>query len=230
MSDFLSIEFLKSQALAYNSEPYWFGLGFIQLKLSDTDRMHFWLPQIPRPEREEIHNHRYDFRSTVLAGELCHDVYNLKGRVASALRQFCDWEIFDTDCAPGKEGVVERVTSCDISRVGSFRLSAGSVYEFPHTSYHTTGDTFFAVTHLVRQPKKLEYASVIRPKGARSVCPFKDKIETSKCWGYIEAALRRAKQEAPPEAIPCDGCGKPSGSFGIPRHMTRYLCLDCGLD
>src|SRR5579863_7289598 len=77
MQSLPTIDDLRTKAASYGTEPYWFGLGFIQLKLNDTARMHFWLPEIPHPEREEIHNHRYDFSSIVLAGHLLHEVWHL---------------------------------------------------------------------------------------------------------------------------------------------------------
>lgn len=190
-----TIKDLRAKAKSYGSEPYWFGLGFIQLKLSDTERMHFWCPEIPRPEREEIHNHRYDFHSTVLAGELWHEVYHLDATVDPSadikIVDSCEWEIFETNCSPTKEGTVETVTPCIVTRVGAFRLHAGSYYEFPHESFHTTELTTFAITHLTRKlPKPLEFASVIKRRGQETTCPFKEKIPADTCWMYIDAALQ----------------------------------------
>jgi hypothetical protein len=192
------IGYLRSKASEYGTEPYWFGLGFIQLKLNDYERMHFWCPEIPRPEREEIHNHRYDFVSKVLAGSLHHSVYHLDALVDSRdslrLADTCEWEIFETDCQPGKEGTVETVTPCMLSHVGDFRLSAGSLYELPHTTYHTTENTDFAITHLIRSlPKILDFASVIKQRGQPTSCPFKDKIPAAQCWEYIDCALERVR-------------------------------------
>ena len=50
----LKIDFLREAAASYGSSPYCFGLGFIQLKLSDQARMHFWHMAVPHVEREEI--------------------------------------------------------------------------------------------------------------------------------------------------------------------------------
>lgn len=32
------------------------------------------------------------------------------------------------------------------------------------------------------------------------------------------------------DSIPCDGCGRPSGSFGERKKNSIYRCLNCGLD
>jgi hypothetical protein len=159
--------------------------------------MHFWCPEIPSPEREEIHNHRYDFDSIVIAGELKHDVYHLDATICTSSVPFqAEWEIFETNCAPGKEGVVETVTPCIITNVGKFNLTAGSSYSFPHDSFHTTEGTTFAITHLTRVlPKPLEYASVIKKIGQPTTCPFKDKMPVDVCWEHIYNAYVRAGLE-----------------------------------
>lgn len=160
--------------------------------------MHFWCPEIPHPEREEIHNHRYSFVSQVLAGNLHHSVYHLDATVnpyaGLGLADACEWEIFETDCQPGKEGTVETVSACMLSHIGDFWLEPGSVYEFPYESYHTTEGTEFAITHLTRVlPKVLDFASVIKKRGQPTSCPFKDKIPAAQCWEYINCALERAR-------------------------------------
>jgi hypothetical protein len=196
----LKFDQVRENAKKYGSDPYWFGLGFIQLKLSDTERMHFWCPEIPSPEREEIHNHRYDFDSIVIAGELKHDVYHLDATInhtaPDAIYLGAEYEIFETNCAPGKEGTVETVTPCLITNVGKFNLTAGSSYTFPHESFHTTAGTTFAITHLTRVlPKPLEYASVIKKRGQPTTCPFKDKMAVDVCWEHIYNAYVRAGLE-----------------------------------
>lgn len=194
----LRLQDLKDLALANNAEPYWFGLGFIQLKLSDRYRIHFWLPEIPHPEREEIHNHRYDFTSTVLAGELVHQVYHVEkheGCFRNVYQEMKHFEIFETDCSPSKEGTVEKVTPVNILTMGTYHLSAGTEYTFPFCSFHTTELTKWAVTFLRRWPRMLEHASVVREKGKGSVCPFRDKMSPGACWAFIELALERAQME-----------------------------------
>lgn len=49
------------------------GLGFIQLKLQGGQRMHVWHPDLPKRhcfEHSAIHDHRFDFTSTVLVGAI----------------------------------------------------------------------------------------------------------------------------------------------------------------
>ena len=53
------------------------GLGFLQVQLSDQLRIHVWHPDLPRRlcfEHSSVHNHRFGFQSTVLAGSVLNHV------------------------------------------------------------------------------------------------------------------------------------------------------------
>lgn len=54
------------------------GLGFLQVKLTDSMRLHCWHPDLPRRHcwrYSQIHDHRFGFESTVLIGEMKNHVY-----------------------------------------------------------------------------------------------------------------------------------------------------------
>jgi len=56
--------------------PHYFGLGFIQIKLTPDLRVHFWHPELTATvAEEELHDHRYDFRSHVVHGSTTHQVF-----------------------------------------------------------------------------------------------------------------------------------------------------------
>lgn len=188
----LEIDQLRRYATSYGSNPYCFGLGFIQLKLSENSRMHFWHEAIPHVEREEIHNHRYDFKSTVLAGRLRHQVFDVKG-YANPGGYPVEWERFDTECIPGEEGVMRGTTPVYVSPVGENILAEGSIYKFPHTAFHTTEGTEFAITYLERGEKVTKYASVVKKTGTPSTCPFANPGTPEQCWELIYQALNWAK-------------------------------------
>lgn len=49
------------------------GLGFMQIQLPASKRLHIWHPDLPRRscfEHSSIHDHRFDFMSTVLIGSM----------------------------------------------------------------------------------------------------------------------------------------------------------------
>jgi hypothetical protein len=188
---YLDIDFLRDCAAKYDSKPYWFGLGFIQLKLSDEERMHFWLPELPAEERDEVHNHRYTFHSRILDGTLVQQTYAIHPDLNG------DCEIFETDCAPGKEGHPHAFLSCFLKKTGSYNLAAGTDYLLDADTYHTTRDTRFAIT-LLRRPAQAEKvsASVVKKRGEDTTCPFKNSeaMPTSKIWEHIDAALTNTRK------------------------------------
>lgn len=95
----LDIKFLRGLGVI----PHYFGLGFIQLKLSEHWRIHFWMPSWPTiPGAEtEFHDHRYDFISKVLHGRLEQEVFEVGP--THPKYQDGDLEIFEVSCQPGQE-------------------------------------------------------------------------------------------------------------------------------
>lgn len=54
MNKYLDIDYLKS----LENKPYYFGLGFIQLKINKSQRIHFWHSELIKTAGdEEIHDH-----------------------------------------------------------------------------------------------------------------------------------------------------------------------------
>ena len=190
----LEIDFLRKAAKEYGNEPYCFGLGFIQLKLSPTTRIHFWHENIPHVEREEIHNHRYNFTSHVLAGKLAFSLYDVAG-YANIRGDVPEWERFDTKCEPGKPNETMPVTTpVHVRHMGDYRLTAGSIYKLPHTAFHTTEETEFAITFLERDLSFVKaYASVVKKHGTVSACPFANPGTPEEAWELINQALNWAK-------------------------------------
>lgn len=217
----MNLQQLKFRAAAYGSEPFWFGLGFIQLKLSDRDRMHFWTPSIPRKQREEIHNHRYEFKSIVLAGKLKFQTFTASTNSMGA------YEVFETNCTQEGTTLTKLIKPVDIRSTGYYEINTGSKYTFPHHHFHTTEETVFAITYLRRGEKVREFADVIKTRGAGTDCPFAEKICPEQCWEYIGAALTHARRQAP-HSIPCVNCGAPTGAFSQTEpNVEQHHCGYC---
>ncbi len=169
-------------------EPHWFGLGFIQMKLNESERIHFWHPELQAdvPE-EEVHDHRYDFTSTIVAGELVHEVYGFRGNLD---RDIADHELVHVSCDPHK-AVPENLLKPRIGELdlyGTHTMVAGSRYFFPARRFHKTKPSR-AVTLLTRGPIQHEFARVIRPIGSLPVCPFSNPKSVSVLWDYIADLL-----------------------------------------
>lgn len=179
----LDIDWLRKQSESNGTPPHWFGLGFIQLKLTENTRIHFWLPWLKGKEREEIHNHRYNFTSSVLIGSLHKEIYQVTPGGT-------DWELFTTTCAPGKEGEVTETTPVSCVKIAEFDLASWSTYFFAHDQFHTTEGTDFAVTYLERESKVKSDAMVVKKTGAPTTCPFANPVPVNELWEHIEEGLR----------------------------------------
>lgn len=163
--------------------PHWFGLGFIQLKLNDSQRLHFWHPDLTQDvSDEELHDHRYEFTSKLLVGELTHQVFEF------VVDPLGDHEMVQVACEPGKEVDPEPISRGRIHAAGTYVLRPGSQYTFPPTGFHRTVANR-AVTLLTRGPKVAEFARVIRKLGEASVCPFAREIPEAELWDYIDDLL-----------------------------------------
>lgn len=198
-----TFEDLKSSG----SEPHWFGLGFIQIKLDERRRMHFWHPELTAdtPE-EELHDHRYDFNSRIVLGEITHVTYSFhevdKDRAEKDIESKSPNEPIywagdmlhvrtNVTCQPGAELDHPDYAYGTLSKDGSYTMKAGSEYTFASHALHRI-KAKKAITYLERNNIFRETANVIRPVGAQTVCPFSRSIETDRLWGYIEELMKEA--------------------------------------
>src|SRR6187402_3246657 len=70
----LNIDWLKDNHISLE----FFGLGFLQLKIDKNNRIHFYTRELPSIIGEEdVHNHRYDFNSCVLKGNLTQEIFDV---------------------------------------------------------------------------------------------------------------------------------------------------------
>jgi hypothetical protein len=171
-------------------KPYYFGLGFIQLKLTDYERVHFYHPDLPPiiNYEEEVHDHRYHFHSKILKGSLNNKVYIFEpdddGKHISQ-KESCNEKIILTD--EQKEPVK-----------GNLNLFASMIYtkeQSYHMDYHSlhTVQTENCITWLKRSGYMQDFATVIRPLEMEKVCPFSKKIDEKMCWDIMYDCLKMEK-------------------------------------
>lgn len=173
------LAFLKA-----NSKPHYFGLGFIQAKVTDNIRLHFWHPDISSivPE-EEIHNHRYDFTSYIYKGAITNIEYDFFMDY-----EYSNFEKVSVSCKPNQSEEPQRIAQGFITERCSYTLSQGSEYKFKSNYFHKIKATT-AITILQRDEIVSDYAHVIRPITAPYVCPFSKSLTEDECWKYIEYSL-----------------------------------------
>lgn len=159
---------------------HYFGLGFVQLKIDEQFRIHFYTPELPpiTPD-EDIHNHRYDFESYILKGKFQQELFH----VAVGNTHVCEEE----SCKEGIHSKSEGKT-CGIALAGRHQYQAGSSYWLSHATFHRVkADN--CVTLLKRSDYKKELAEVIRPVEGSKVCPFSQKIEDEKLWTIVDKMI-----------------------------------------
>lgn len=166
------------------ARPHFFGLGFIQIKVTANQRYHFYHPELMAnvPE-EELHDHRYDFTSRVIAGELINEIWGFReddeGKDLMAL----------VSCDPTKplpeDAPVLRGRS---GHVVTFATGAGCEYSINRDQFHRVRAER-AVTYLERGPVVKDFARVIRREGAAEVCPFAVELSEAQCWEMMAELL-----------------------------------------
>lgn len=185
----MTVDSLKSECKMI----HYFGLGFIQVKMSDTIRYHFYLPSgtlpVTAPE-EEIHNHRQGFKSYILKGALSQSIYEqTEGN---------SYECVPVSCDP-KNAIKGIGSPCNFRVVARMHLKEGSFYSVHHNTFHNVRSTFGAITALKMGPKQKEYAYVIRPIGSPEVCPFSIVIPEAKLWELVDASLNEPMRKFAPQ-------------------------------
>lgn len=110
--------------------------GFIQLKLSDGRRMHFWDKQIPRQTVPTlIHEHIFDMHSEIVAGVLLH----CEVRVHEDDNGFYD--IYEAKTVEGVQTtLVNTGHRCRADHGQWQKFFAGDDYLFPAGQFHETSD------------------------------------------------------------------------------------------
>lgn len=206
--DFGGVDFLKS----LNVKPSFFGLGFIQLKINNVLRMHFWHPELSADvSEEELHDHRYDFKSHIIHGVTTHEVFefepNKKGKTG----------LFSVSCDLNNPAEPKLETIGEIVPAGSYTMTKGSQYEFPHNQFHRIRAAE-CITLVERKIIIKSLAKVAKPIEAEHVCPFSREIHEDKLWEYISELVEDRVRE------PGGGYHLkpiPKGSYGEASKITE---------
>ena len=163
---------------------HYFGLGFIQIKLGEQYRIHFYTNALPAIiSAEEIHNHRYDFTSHILHGTFSQKLYQLVPGTSHTIE--------DESCTEGVMST-EPAQPCGVQLICEETYIAGSWYQISHTTFHTVTANN-AITLLNRKPYAKKFAQVIRPVNTPKTCPFSKKIPESELWSIVAQLLTQAK-------------------------------------
>lgn len=195
----LNIDNLRS----YGVEPAYFGLGFIQLKIKNNSRIHFYHDELP-VLAEEPHDHRYDFISYILQGRFEQTVYGWNADESGKYQKF--WE----DCRPDYQGEQRSPERGHVWEMMYGEYQAGDYYGIHADTLHTVKARDNCITYLVRRTPYKDFAGVVRKDGEEAVCPFSQPIPVDECWEMIEDMLPGSKLGYHLKDIPRGEVGEPS--------------------
>jgi len=179
------MNYLDLATLKTLGAPAYFGLGFIQLKINEHQRIHFWVPEWPTiPGADnELHDHRYTLTSTILKGEIHNHIYT------PVSTEDPTHELIEVSCKPNSSEeprVIDRVTPVFLT---SFVSKTGDTYTLSPDAFHTAHTVGPTVTFVERADVLKDMARVIRPLDSAFVCPFSIKYSAQECWDKIEEIL-----------------------------------------
>lgn len=167
---------------------HFFGLGFVQLKINDTFRYHFYHPSINSfMHDEEVHNHRYNFKSEILAGQLEEDLYQFLPHPDG--QYILEFET----CSPTQKAP-EHTEVGELNFIKKNIHVKGNIYERLKTDFHKVR-TNFCITKLTREISREDFAKVIRQKDHDKICPFGRPMNEEECWKLVEDCLNIAAQK-----------------------------------
>jgi len=174
----LTVDWLRTNA----AMAHFFGLGFIQIKLDELTRIHFYHKDIPAFV-EDPHDHRYDFISTVLSGCLQNEIWKLvPGDDHEVSYENC--RQYGPETPPGfKTGLV---------KLGSFNTCKGSGYHMNSETLHTVRPLFEhgpVITQVEREIPFKEFARAVKKADAPSTCPFSRPMPDDELWAIVRDCL-----------------------------------------
>ncbi len=168
---------------------HYFGLGFIQIKLGDRHRLHVYTEALPPiVESDEIHDHRYNFYSTVLHGSFHQEIFKkVKGGEYTEEYENC----METKVEEPNENSTT-MEKYNVIKIGEQWFSKGSSYYIDSNCFHRVSSEE-AITLLSRSDYTKDRARVLRKNTGNKVCPFSKKISEEELWSIVEAMLNKAQ-------------------------------------
>ncbi len=178
-------------------DPYFFGLGFIKLNLGPKfggARLHFYHPELIGGgivRDDDIHNHRYDFTSHILVGELHQfEYYWQPDSFYPVPRHPGKTGSFIVKCKEGEPLPTRYFELGTEHLIGSQIFAADSAYSLPATSFHRVEAHEPTVTLFVPGLFVNDTAIVLRPAdNPPDVCPYSSPRTPEECWQLIDDML-----------------------------------------
>lgn len=173
-------------------KPRFHGNGFIQVYMAPDVRLHIWHPEFPatRVENAKIHNHRFDFTSTVLQGNL------LDHRYGVTLMDGGPYDLYEIPEASDKSASLVLLCECEvrykqtrIRRQGSTYTSACAEGEHFHDANGEPGEV--TVTLMTKLRTYQQWAQVVcLDKGREPDHAFNNQPRDADMRAVVKDVLR----------------------------------------
>jgi hypothetical protein len=176
----LNIDNLKKDYLSIS----YFGLGWIQLKLTQNTRLHFYTNLLPKTaDSEELHNHRYSFSSKILKGKFVQELWDVQSDPLG------DWIMSRESCNPNIiiDPCSERVS---LEKVFEKSYHRNDSYFIDYRTFHKVSADEGTITFLERTLYKSEWAQVIHHKDKVLTCPHSITLPESKLWELVDNIIK----------------------------------------
>lgn len=172
----ISYQFLRDNCKMIHS----FGLGFIQIKLNEKERVHVYTPKLTiTTHEEEIHDHRYNFTSLIVKGHLFNEIFiQTKGDTHLQVEE---------NCSPNKDKdkKAKDPVLCGIKKINSTKMEKGTSYWMDKDTLHRVS-TERCITFLTRDKVEKDLATIIYPKEHKIVCPFSANLSEKELWSIVK--------------------------------------------
>ena len=168
------------------TKPHYFGLGFIQCKINQYERIHVYHPDLMPIVNieEEVHNHRYDFESKILMGKIKNKKYQFLENKNTPTHFLQDESCNENNKQDNSEkiygNIILQSEQC---------INKDETYFMQYKEFHTF-QTTKCITYLKRSDYKQEMAQVIRLLEGEIICPFSVKLSPEQCWEIINDCLQ----------------------------------------
>lgn len=173
----LNVDWLKKN----HQQIHFFGLGFIQVKLNSKERLHFYTTKYqPFVGDSSVHDHRYNFESTILKGYLKQVLYHFTPGEG-------DYELRLESCKPDFKS--DYLVRGQLNKLFEIKHKAPQQYTIYHQALHRVYTEVDTITLIRRSDYKKELASVVQLAGEEKVCPFSRQVPEEELWDIVAEML-----------------------------------------
>jgi hypothetical protein len=169
---------------ALGGYPHYLGLGVIKCRVGNDRAYHFYCDRA-EVLVNQIHDHRFSFKSTILRGELKNYIYEIAGTDPTSTLQ-----VERGECKKGAERTIE-VHNAKMKEICNYTNVEGGSYYMPYDTLHQIERLSpVVVTYIEKEPfSQMEPRFVVDTSEPR-VCAMSKPKTQDECWEIIDYALK----------------------------------------